>query len=70
VAQCACLPGYQRVAGVCTAWALGTYKTTEGDVTCTHCVSVLGPQNTTLQPASANASACVCWPGYERVGGA
>jgi hypothetical protein len=75
VAQCACRPGYQRVAGVCTACELGKYKTAADlsqfqSLPCEECASLLGPSSTTLQPASANASACVCWPGYERVGGA
>jgi hypothetical protein len=72
VAQCACRPGYERVGGVggvsgiCTACALGGYKADAGDGACAACPAF----STTLQPASANASACVCWPGYERVGGA
>ena len=73
VAQCACRPGYERVGGVggvCTACALGSFKESAGDAACAACASLLGAQSTTLQPASANASACVCWPGYERVGGA
>jgi hypothetical protein len=73
VAQCACRRGYQRVggvSGVCTACALGSFKESAGDAACAACASLLGPSSTTLQPASANASACVCWPGYERVGGA
>jgi hypothetical protein len=76
VAQCACRPGYERVGGVggvggvCTACALGSFKESAGDAACAACASLLGPSSTTLQSASANASACVCWPGYERVGGA
>jgi hypothetical protein len=73
VAQCACRPGYERVGGVggaCTACALGSYKEAAGDASCAACASLLGPYSTTLQPASATASACACWPGYERVGGA
>ena len=72
VAQCACRPGYERVGGVggvggvCTACALGMYKAEAGDGPCATCAAF----SSTLQPASANASACVCWPGYERVGGA
>lgn len=72
VAQCACRPGYERVGGVggvggvCTACALGMYKAEAGDGPCATCAAF----STTLQPASANASACVCWPGYELVGGA
>jgi hypothetical protein len=67
VAQCACRPGYERVGGVngiCTACTLGGYKADAGDGACAACPAF----STTLQPASANASACVCWPGYERVG--
>ena len=66
VAQCACRPGYQRVAGVCTACVLGSYKNSTGDAACAACQ----PHSTTLQPAAANASACVCKPGYAVVGGA
>jgi hypothetical protein len=73
VAQCACRPGYERVGGVggvCTACAIGSFKNTTGDAACASCAAVLGPHSTTLQPASANASACVCKPGYAVVGGA
>ena len=56
-------------AKACTACALGSFKNASGDAACAACSSLLGPYNTTLQPASANASACVCWPGYELVGG-
>ena len=73
VAQCACRPGYERVGGVggvCTACALGSFKNTTGDAACASCAAVLGPHSTTLQSASANASACVCKPGYAVVGGA
>jgi hypothetical protein len=75
VAQCACRPGYQRVAGVCTACEVGKYKTVADmsqfqSLPCEECASLLGPHSTTLQTARANASDCVCWPGYERVGGA
>jgi hypothetical protein len=70
VAQCACRPGYERVGGVggvsgiCTACALGGYKADAGDGACAACPAF----STTQHPASANATACVCWPGYERVG--
>jgi hypothetical protein len=71
VAQCACRPGYERLAtGVCTACALGSYKNTTGDAACAACAAVLGPHSTTLQPAAANASACVCKPGFALVNGA
>ena len=71
VQQCACRPGYERLAtGVCTACALGNYKNTTGDAACAACAAVLGPHSTTLQPAAANASACVCKPGFALVNGA
>jgi len=69
VAQCACRPGYERVGGVCSACALGSFKNTTGNAACASCNGVLGPASTTLQPASANASACVCKPGYALVDG-
>lgn len=71
VAQCACRPGYERLAtGVCTACALGSFKDSAGDAACAACAAVLGPHSTTLQPAAANASACVCKPGFALVNGA
>jgi hypothetical protein len=71
VSQCACRPGHERLAtGVCTACALGNYKNTTGDAACAACAAVLGPHSTTLQPAAANASACVCKPGFALVNGA
>ena len=67
VVDCACRAGYHRLAGVCTACELGTYKAEPEDrfnsLPCTPCP----PFETTLQTARANASDCVCLPGYERV---
>jgi len=70
VSQCTCRPGYERLAtGVCTACALGRFKNATGDAACASCDGVLGPHSTTIQTASANASTCVCKPGYAVVGG-
>ena len=70
VVDCPCRPGYHRHFGVCTACELGTYKAEPenrfNSLPCTPCP----PFETTLQTARANASDCLCWPGYERVGGA
>ena len=67
-AECPCRPGYVRIQGACTACELGKYTSTSRDMfqslPCERC-----PQGaTTLQTASVDASACVCEPGYERVG--
>ena len=71
VQQCACRPGYERLAtGVCTACALGSFKESSGDAACASCAAVLGTHSTTPQPAAANASACVCKPGFALVNGA
>jgi hypothetical protein len=67
VADCVCRAGYNRLACVCTAGELCTYKAEPEDrlnsLPCTTCP----PFETTLQTACANASDCVCEPGYERL---
>jgi hypothetical protein len=49
---------------------LGSYKNSTGDAACAACAAVLGPHSITLQPAAADASACVCKPGFALVNGA
>ena len=66
VSQCACQPGYARVGGVCTACAVGSYKTEPGDAACTLC----GTGATTAATASAQGDACRCVAGFEPAGAA
>lgn len=68
-AACPCTPGYVRVQGVCTACALGEYSTTSRDMFQSLPCQTCPEGATTLQTASVGASACVCKPGQERVGG-
>ena len=60
VSQCGCQPGYTRVGGVCTACAVGSYKSVPGDAACSACWA----HATTLQTASTSHESCKCVPNY------
>jgi hypothetical protein len=63
LADCLCAPGFEPDPGavnLCRQCPIGTYKTYPGDHTCTACPATL----TTEQTGNANASACVCAPGF------
>ena len=64
LADCHCAPGFEPdpdAANLCRACPIGTYKQHAGDDQCTACPHTL----TTEEQGNANASACVCAPGYE-----
>jgi len=63
LADCLCAPGFEPDPGavnLCRQCPIGTYKTYAGDHNCTACPATL----TTEQTGNANASACVCAPGF------
>jgi hypothetical protein len=63
LADCLCAPGFEPdpwAANLCRQCPLGTYKPYAGDHNCTACPHTL----TTEKTGNANASACVCAPGY------
>jgi hypothetical protein len=63
LADCLCAPGFEPDPGavnLCRQCPIGTYKTYAGDHNCTACPATL----TTAQTGNANASACVCAPGF------
>jgi hypothetical protein len=66
VTECECLPGYGRVAGVCSACAVGSYKAGAGDGACVVCLG----DTTTQEAASVSVSECVCEADFALVGGA
>lgn len=63
LADCLCAPGFEPDPGavnLCRQCPIGTYKTYTGDQNCSKCPDTL----TTEKTGNANASACVCAPGF------
>lgn len=63
LADCLCAPGFEPDPGavnLCRQCPIGTYKTYTGDHNCSKCPDTL----TTEKTGNANASACVCAPGF------
>lgn len=63
LADCLCAPGFEPDPGavnLCRQCPIGTYKTYAGDHNCSKCPDTL----TTEKTGNANASACVCAPGF------
>lgn len=63
LADCLCAPGFEpdpAAANLCRQCPLGTYKPYTGDHNCSKCPDTL----TTEKTGNANASACVCAPGF------
>jgi len=58
--------GYERVAGVCSACAVGSYKAAAGDEPCNSCLG----DTTTQEAASTTIAECVCEADFGLVGGA
>jgi len=66
VAECECVAGFARVAGVCSACDVGSFKAGAGDGPCVLCLG----DTTTQEATSSSASECVCEADFGLVGGA
>jgi hypothetical protein len=63
LADCLCAPGFEpdpAAVNLCRQCPIGKFKPFAGDHNCTACPATL----TTEQTGNANASACVCAPGF------
>ena len=74
-ALCVCMPGFERVGGLCLACGAGAYKAAPGNHACGACPpdTFASPSNTECSPCvqfssssagSESASNCSCDPGY------
>ena len=56
ITECQCVAGYERVAGVCSACSVGSYKAGAGNGPCSTCLG----DTTTQEAASTSITECVC----------
>ena len=64
-AECECISGFERVAGVCSACSVGSHKAAAGDGPCDPCLG----DTTTQEAASVSVNECVCEADFGLVGG-